>query len=182
MTSNTDIPAEEYTANITTEPAPEPSRLLEVSFAAVALVFSIVYLVLALQIELRREAAPGQIDARFWPVVLGVIAIVVSVALLILAFIKQPDSRDDLEARQPGGMVRVGLTLIISLLYVAFWNLKSVIIAGYQIELFPIATVLYILALLLLFGQRKIVGLIVYPIAITAFIWVLFGMLLRIPL
>jgi len=36
--------------------------------------------------------------------------------------------------------------------------------------------------LLLLYGLRSRIGLIIYPLAVTAFIYVLFGMLLRIPL
>ena len=37
-------------------------------------------------------------------------------------------------------------------------------------------------ALMLLFGQRRWLGLVLYPIAVTVFIYVLFGMLLRVPL
>lgn len=174
--------AEEYTANIVIEPPPAPSRALEVSFAAGAVAFSVIYLVLSFQIELRREAAAGQIDARFFPILIGIIALVTSVAMLIFALIKEPPTREDLEKQQPGGLIRVGAALLISLLYVAIWSLKSVIIAGYRIEVFPFATALFIFALIWLFGPRKIAGLIIYPLAITAFIWVLFGMLLRIPL
>ena len=36
--------------------------------------------------------------------------------------------------------------------------------------------------LMLVYGHRRWVGLIVYPVAVTALIYVLFGMLLRIPL
>lgn len=180
--TNTETPAEPYTANISVDPPPEPSRVLEITFAAVALGFSVIYLILTLQITLRREAAAGQIDARFFPTVLAIIAIVSSVALLIFACTKQPPSRDDMEARQPGGAIRVGITLVLSILYVSFWSMKSFIIFGYRFEIFPIATVIYMLVLMVLFGHRKLVSLIVFPIAITAFIWVLFGMLLRIPL
>ena len=37
-------------------------------------------------------------------------------------------------------------------------------------------------ALLLVYGQRRWLGLVIYPLAVTAFIYVMFGMLLRIPL
>ncbi|MBV0895883.1 tripartite tricarboxylate transporter TctB family protein [Microbacterium sp. NC79] len=134
------------------------------------------------QIELRREAAPGQIDARFFPILIGIIALVTSIAMLVFALIKEPPTREDLEKQQSGGMRRVAAALIISIAYVFVWSLKSVVIAGYRIEVFPFATALFIFGLIFLFGQRKIAGLIIYPLAITAFIWVLFGMLLRIPL
>mgnify|MGYP007009154933 CR=1 FL=1 len=42
----------------------QPSRLLEIVFAVVALAFSAGYVALTTQIPLRREAAAGQIDAR----------------------------------------------------------------------------------------------------------------------
>ncbi|WP_367948915.1 tripartite tricarboxylate transporter TctB family protein [Microbacterium sp. NC79] len=174
--------AEEYTANIVIEPPPAPSRKLEVSFAAGAVIFSVIYLIMGFQIELRREAAPGQIDARFFPILIGIIALVTSIAMLVFALIKEPPTREDLEKQQSGGMRRVAAALIISIAYVFVWSLKSVVIAGYRIEVFPFATALFIFGLIFLFGQRKIAGLIIYPLAITAFIWVLFGMLLRIPL
>ena len=53
---------------------------------------------------------------------------------------------------------------------------------GYRIELFPIVTALFMASLMLLFGQRRWLGLVLYPIAVTVFIYVLFGMLLRVPL
>ena len=40
----------------------KPSRPLEIAFAAAALAFTAGYLALSTQIDLRREAAPGQID------------------------------------------------------------------------------------------------------------------------
>ncbi|WP_315073506.1 hypothetical protein [uncultured Microbacterium sp.] len=61
------------------------SRPLEIVFAVVALGFTAGYLFLATQIPLRREAAPGQIDARFWPLVIGVTGVVIAIALLAVA-------------------------------------------------------------------------------------------------
>ncbi|WP_235201284.1 hypothetical protein [Microbacterium sp. CH12i] len=51
-----------------------PSRAMEIIFGVAALAFTSGFLALSTQIHLRREAAPGQIDARFWPLVLGVTA------------------------------------------------------------------------------------------------------------
>ena len=78
-----------------TAPAPAPARRwtrdtamdLVVSLALLAL--AIAYLVLSSQIELRREAAPGQMDARAWPMFLGVAA----VALTYLAMQRFVDQR-----------------------------------------------------------------------------------------
>ncbi|WP_456284417.1 tripartite tricarboxylate transporter TctB family protein [Microbacterium sp. JZ101] len=166
-----------------TEPGttPRPSRALEIAFAGTALVFCVVYFALGLQIELRREV-PGQMDARTWPLVLGVLGIVVSLVLVAIAITRPPSTRSDLERVAVGGPLRVVLTLLVSGGFLALWSFSDVIAFGYRIQLFPIAAAIYLLALLLLFGQRRLIGLIVYPVAVTAFVYVVFGLLLRIPL
>jgi len=159
-----------------------PSRPLEIVFGAVALAFSSGYLFLATQIPLRREALPGQIDARFWPMVLAVTAVVVSLAILALAITRPTAGRDDLDRIQPGGMVRVIATLAIAGVFIAVWSLGSVILFGYRIEVFPIAAAVLMAALMLLYGHRRWLSLIIYSVSITAFVYVVFGLLLRIPL
>jgi len=158
------------------------SRPLEITFAVVALVFTATYLYLGTQITLRQEAVPGQIDARFWPLLLGTCGVGVSIALLVFAILRPAPSRDDIERIQPGGVVRVVATCVLTAVYVALWAMSSVVAFGYRIELFPIITALFMAALMLVFGQRRWLGLVIYPIAVTAFIYVLFGMLLRVPL
>ena len=158
------------------------SRPLELAFAAVALVVSSGYLYLGTQIPLRQEAAPGQIDARFWPMVLGTASVAVSIALLVFAISRPAPSREDIERVQPGGVLRVVVTCFLTLGYVALWSLASVVAFGYRIELFPIVTAIYLVVLMLVYGQRRWLGLVIYPVAVTVFIYVLFGMLLRIPL
>jgi hypothetical protein len=167
---------------IDSEAPPRPSRALEVTFAVIALAMCVAYFTLATQIELRREAAPGQIDARFWPLVLGTIGVGASVALLVIALVRPPANRDDLERIQRGGALRVAVTCALTLGYVALWSVSSIVALGYRIELFPFATAVYMFVLLLVYGLRNWIGLIVYPLALTGFIYVLFGMLLRIPL
>ena len=159
-----------------------PSRPLEIIFGAVALAFSSGYLFLATQIPLRREALPGQIDARFWPMVIAVTAVVISLAILALAVTRPAPGREDLERIQPGGMVRVIATLVITGAFIALWSLGSVILFGYRVEVFPVAAAVLMAALMLLYGHRRWVSLIIYSISVTAFVYVVFGMLLRIPL
>jgi len=159
-----------------------PSRPLEIVFGAVALAFSAGYLFLATQIPLRREALPGQIDARFWPMVLAVAAVVVSLVILALAITRPAPGREDLDRIQPGGVVRVIATLLIAGAFIAVWSLGSVILFGYRIEVFPIAAAVLMAALMLLHGHRRWLSLIIYSVSVTAFVYVVFGMLLRIPL
>ncbi|QEA27672.1 tripartite tricarboxylate transporter TctB family protein [Microbacterium sp. CBA3102] len=158
------------------------SRPLEIVFAVLALAFTAGYLFLSTQIPLRREAAPGQIDARFWPLVIGVTGVVVAIALLAIAITRPAPGRDDLERIQPGGYLRVIATLVITGAFIALWSLGSVILFGYRIEVFPIAAALLMASLMLLYGHRRWLSLIIYSASVTAFVYVVFGLLLRIPL
>ncbi len=168
-------PADEYQSA-------RPSRPLEIAFAAIALAFSSGYLFLGTQIPLRREAAPGQIDARFWPMLIGVSAVVVAVCLLVVAITRPAQGREDLERIQAGGVRRVVVTLLISGAFVALWSVGSVVLFRYRIELFPIAAALLVAALMLVYGHRRWLSLVIYTVVLTAFIYVVFGLLLRIPL
>lgn len=159
-----------------------PSRPLEIAFAVVALAVTSAYLVLATQISLRREAAPGQIDARFWPMVLAVAGVAVAIALLVIAISRPAPGREDIESIQPGGVIRVVTTLVISIAFIALWSLGSIVLFGYRIEVFPVAAALLMAALMLVYGHRRWLSLVIYSASITAFIYVVFGMLLRIPL
>ncbi|CAH0244017.1 hypothetical protein SRABI76_03074 [Microbacterium oxydans] len=158
------------------------SRPLEIVFGIVALAFSAGYLFLTTQIPLRREAAPGQIDARFWPTVIAVTAVVIALAILAMALTRPAPGREDLERIQPGGYIRVIATLVITCAFVALWSLSTVILFGYRIEVFPIAAAVLMAALMLLYGHRRWISLIIYSVSVTAFVYVVFGMLLRIPL
>ncbi|MFS0853709.1 tripartite tricarboxylate transporter TctB family protein [Microbacterium sp. 179-I 3D4 NHS] len=159
-----------------------PSRRLEIVFGVVALAFTAGYLFLATQIPLRREAAPGQIDARFWPMVIGVTGVVVAIAILAIALTRPAPTREDLERIQPGGYLRVIATLAITGVFIAVWSLGTVTLFGYRIEVFPVACALLMAALMLLYGHRRWLSLVIYSALVTAFVYVVFGMLLRIPL
>ena len=159
-----------------------PSRRLELIFAVVALAVAAGYLMLALQVPLRRAAAAGQMDARFWPTVLGAAAVAVAVVLLVVAITRPAPTREDVERIQPGGVLRVIATLGIVVAFVALWSLGAVILFGYRIEVFPVAAGLLMAALMLVYGHRRWLSLLIYSVAVTAFVYVVFGMLLRIPL
>lgn len=158
------------------------SRPIEIAFGVVALAFSAAFLFLTTQIPLRREAAPGQIDARFWPMVIAVTAVVISLAILAIALTRPAPGREDLERIQPGGVVRVVATLAITCAFIGVWSVSTVILFGYRIEIFPIACAVLLAALMLLYGHRRWLSLIIYSASVTAFVYVVFGMLLRIPL
>lgn len=161
---------------------PAPSRRLELGTAAVAGLGFAIALYLALSIPIRAEAAPGQIDARFWPTVLAGIGLLLSVARLVTSLVAVPEKRDDLDPRQPGGLLRVGLTLLVTVLFLAVWSVGEVIIAGYRIQIFPIVMALYLAILMALHGARGWKPFVFFPIPLAIGTYILFGTLLRIPL
>lgn len=174
--STVDTPADDGYQSAT------PSRRLEILFAVIALAFTSGFLFLAVQIPLRREPMPGQMDARFWPTVLGTTAIALSIVLLVIAITRPAPTREDIERIQPGGVWRMALTLVIACAFIGLWSLGAVVMFGYRVEVFPIATGLLMAALMLVYGHRRWLSLIIYSVSVTAFVYVVFGMLLRIPL
>jgi hypothetical protein len=155
---------------------------IELVAALVLLAIAVAYLILASQVELRREAAPGQMDARAWPTFLGVAAVAVTALLVLRTMLRGADPRDEIEPASSGGMLRVCGTLAIGLAYLALWAVNDIVLPGIRIPVFPIATALTVAALLLLYGHRGWKGLVIYPVSLAALNWVLFAMLLRIPL
>jgi len=164
------------------EGAPAPSRTMEILVPLIALVLMAGFLFWAGQIELRREVGPGQIDARFWPTVLGWAGVVIAGWRLAVVLRSAPDDRDDLERVQEGGPRRLLLTLVASVAFVALWNLRSVVAAGFELRIFPYAAAVALVGLTWLYGGRGWKALVLFPVATTALIYVLFHSLLRIPL
>ncbi|ODT66868.1 MAG: hypothetical protein ABS75_25110 [Pelagibacterium sp. SCN 63-23] len=150
--------------------AAEPSRRFEIAIAVTALALSIVALILARSIHLRMGA--GGLDPKWWPTLLSILAAMLSGILVGTALFGPPRSRSDLESSHRDGWVRVLLALTLSALYVFFWW-----IAGYVVP-----TVIYLAALLYVFGLRSWKGLAAFPIVTTAFIYGLFHFLLKVPL
>lgn len=161
---------------------PSASRRLEVGTAIGACVVFAITLYLARSIPIRMEAAPGQIDARFWPTVLAGAGLLLSLARLGVSLATAPESREDLDPRQTGGLTKVVATLGATVLFIALWSVGDVIIAGYRIQIFPLAMVLYLVVLLALHGARSWKAYVFFPIPLAVGTYLLFGELLRIPL
>lgn len=147
-----------------------PSKALEIGAAVTSLVLSGIGVLLSLGITVRRET--GGVDPRFWPLMLCGIGLALSALLLIVALARPPFERDDLEITGRAGRIRLILAVIVSALYIAAWDLVG----------FVIPTALFLFALLWIFGRRRWVGLLVFPIAMTAFIYGLFQLILKVPL
>lgn len=152
------------------ELAAASSRRLEVTTAAVALVLSVCGYFLAQGLEIRTET--GGVDPRWWPTLLSLLAAALSVALLLIAILRPPFDRSDLEVASKQGWTRLGIALVCAILFVVLWQL-----AGYLV-----ATPIFLAALLWVFGGRGWKTLILFPVLTTAFTYVLFHTLLKVPL
>lgn len=161
---------------------PAPSRALEIGISVGAVLVFAVVLYLAMTMSIRAEATSGQIDARFWPTALATTGLVIAVGRLITSLVTAPENRDELDARQDGGFRRVLLTVLVTVAFVAFWSVGEVIVAGYRIQLFPIAMALYLAVFIALHGARGWKPFAFFPIPLTLGTYLLFGALLRIPL
>ncbi|WIY53219.1 tripartite tricarboxylate transporter TctB family protein [Devosia sp. YIM 151766] len=147
-----------------------PARRLEIVTALAALIFAIVALVLSRNIYLRMGA--GGLDPKWWPTLLSILAAGLSAIMLGMALFGPAQSRGDLESGHPDGLIRMLQALALTTLYAFLWSAF-----GYVIP-----TIVYLFALLWVFGLRSWKGLVAFPLITTAFIYGLFHLLLRVPL
>lgn len=147
----------------------QPSRRLEIVSALVALAVTSALIVLARQIEVRTET--GGIDPRWWPELLGFVGVALSVVLLAVV-IRRPVPRDDLQSSTREGWTRLVAAVALTAVYILLWPVVG----------FLPATCAFLFAVVLLFGARGWKALVIFPIAMTAFIQILFGTLLRVAL
>ncbi|KAE8766128.1 tripartite tricarboxylate transporter TctB family protein [Georgenia thermotolerans] len=147
-----------------------PSRRLEIVCAALAVVGSGALYLLARAIEVRTET--GGIDPRWWPELLGTLGLALGVALLVVAVVRPPFSREDLEAATRQGWVRLVSAVALSAAFVVLWPLVG----------FLVATPVFLIAATYLFGGRGWKTLLLFPLITTAGINLLFHTLLKVPL
>ncbi|MPV87590.1 hypothetical protein GB882_02835 [Georgenia ruanii] len=149
-------------------PAPA-SRRLELLIAVLAVVLAAVVLVLSRGIESKVDA--GGLAPSWWPTVVSGAALAISVALLVLALVRRPPAREDLQSGTREGWFRVLVSSALTVLFLAAWGLVG----------FVVACPIYLAALLATYGLRSR-GLVIFPVAVTALIYVLFDLILRVPL
>ncbi len=146
------------------------SRRLEIIIALIALGLSVLFLVLANHIELRQEVAG--IGPRWWPQVLGISGIVISSALLLSVLFRPPFSRDEVESLTGQGLTRALAAAALSVGFILIWPTVG----------FEVSAVVFLVAVTSLFGGRGWRTLIIFPVVTVAFIYVLFHLVLKVPL
>lgn len=164
------------------ESPPAPSKTMEIVVALAGALFMVGALVLAQQIELRREAGPGQIDAQFWPTLLALAGLAAALGRLVIVLLRPADERDDLERVRSGGPLRLAITTALTIGFIAVWELREVVLLGYELRVFPYACAILLAALAWVYGARTWKSLALFPLLTTGLIYGLFGTLLRIPL
>lgn len=147
-----------------------PSKRLEIVSAAIALVGFVGVALLAGGIEVRAET--GGVDPRWWPRLLGMVGAALAVPLLVIAVVRRPAERDDLQDATRQGRLRTLVAVALSALYIGAWPLLG----------FLVTTLVFLVAMTYVFGGRGWKTLIVFPAALTAFIYLLFDTTLQVPL
>lgn len=145
-------------------------RIKEAVTAITALGLSVLAIVLSQNINLRM--GDSGLNARWWPTVLSSSSALLSTMLVLSALFLPVEADEEAQAAQKDGWLRVIIVLAISSLYVFAWAR-----IGYIIP-----TAIYLFALLWTFGVRSKIVLFLYPVLTTAFIYLLFHKMLRVPL
>lgn len=161
-----DTSGEERTPNNTRE---LPARGLEVISSLVAIAIATTVIFLARQIEVRTET--GGIDPRWWPQLLGFVAVAISIVLLGVTF-RRTIPRADLESATREGWIRLTAAVGLTSAFILLWPVLGFL---------PVACA-FIFSCTLLFGARSWKTLVIFPVAMTAFIQLLFGTILRVAL
>ncbi|MER7165230.1 tripartite tricarboxylate transporter TctB family protein [Micromonospora sp. NPDC000207] len=147
------------------------SRWREAALGAVFLVLGAVLLGLARSIELPTRAMA--VSPRIWPEALAFGIMGLSVLQIVSAFVKTPkvdDEEDGPVVRS--GIVRVAGFVVASVAFGLLWYYLHFLVSG----------LVYVAALTWIAGGRGIKDLVFFPAGVTLLIYVLFGLLLRVPL
>jgi putative tricarboxylic transport membrane protein len=140
----------------------------EAALGAVFLTLGVVILVLARSIELPDRALA--VSPRIWPEMLGIGIIGMSALQIVTAFISTP-KRDDAEPATRAGVLRVAGFVLATLAFGVLWYYIHFLVSG----------MVFVAALVWIAGGRGIKELILFPAGITVVLYVLFALLLRVP-
>lgn len=162
-------PGEEAEAPVASASA-RASKWLEIAVAAAAVALTAAVYLLAGAIELRIEQ-PGM-TPRSWPQLLGGLGLALSIMLLLIAVLRPPQSRSDLEASTRPGWLRLLLTIAVTIAFLAAWPLLG----------FVFTAPVFIAVVTAIGGGRGFRALLIYPIVMAALIYALFNLLLKVPL
>lgn len=150
--------------------AAPPSQRLELVIGAVALAAAVGVLLLSTQITSRVDA--GGLHPKDWPTLLSALAIALSIGLLIKAKVGKPQEREGVNLATRTGWTQVGLVVVAAIVFLLLWAYVN----------FLLACIVFLVGTLVIFGVRSPLWLVAFPVGMTGLIFVLFRLLLRVPL
>lgn len=145
-----------------------PSRRHELVPALVGA--GVAVLVLALVSEIPADG-PTRFSPRWWPQGLAVLLLALS-ALHAALCLRRPTRVDAAPPATRSGAVRLAVMLAAVVGYGPLW---------YFVD-FRVSTTLLLVALTFVAGERGYKALLVFPVACTTVLYLLFGVLLRVPI
>ena len=156
----------------TTGEARPGRRLRDLIPAAIGAALAVVAFALATQIP--EGARLTQFSPRWWPELLAVLLLLLSALLAAGALFRPTVTVED---DVPEAATRQGTWRLVAMLA----SVAGYGVLWYFID-FRVSTTLLFVALTWLGGGRGWKALILFPIAVTAILYLLFGVLLRVPL
>jgi hypothetical protein len=154
-----------------TAPAAPRSRARRLVGPAAGLAVGV--LILALAQTIAEPAIATSLSPRWWPEILGALVCALSIGVGIKEALVAPAADDD-EGDEPTrlGMLRVALALAVIVGYGVLW---------YFVD-FRIATLGLVAGLVAVIGGRGWKALILFPVIVTALLYAIFALLLKVPL
>ncbi len=147
-----------------------PSRVP--GLIAGGLSFAVFLAVFLLSFQIHSAVDSGGVTPSWWPQVLTGSGMVVSALLVVLAAIGKGAISDEVGPATRTGLLRVLGSAAVLIAFLTAWPVVGFYIAA------PIA----IVVLLLLFGVRSIRGIAIYLVLVMGLVYLLFTLLLRVPL
>ncbi|MEE6282918.1 tripartite tricarboxylate transporter TctB family protein [Georgenia sp. MJ170] len=151
-------------------PPAKSSRAFEAVVAVIAIAGVGTVLLLTRGIESTVDA--GGLSPSWWPTVLATVGLALAVILLATSLVRPVDKREDVVAATPAGWRQAGLAAVAAVGFLVAWSQVG----------FVVPALVFLVALCLIFGARSVKVLVLFPVGITGLIYVLFDVLLRVPL
>ena len=143
-------------------------RSYEVAVALSVIALGVLAYVMTSRIDVAREGQ--QFGPRWWPTALAVAMIVIGLGLALQSVLNRITSDEPPITKSGGFALTVTLATIVG--YGIAWQYLD----------FRLVTVFLLAALTAISGGRGIKALVVFPILTTGILWLIFGLLLQVPL
>ena len=147
-----------------------PSKRMELTFSVLALTLGLAMLLSARAMRVRNET--GGMDPRSWPTMIA-FGILLSAGWTLFNAVTGRRAERDVDGATRSGWIQLGVVIAMIVLVLVLW----------QVGLsFLILAPVFIIVCNLAFGLRGVVPLLVFPAVLTALLYLVFQLLLKVPL